>query len=269
MPTINIGEQEIHYIETGSGDTLLVLPDNLHSSRAYTKEMDYFSDRFHVLSFDYLGTGRSTRAVKYQDEREYDLWNYRADWACHLLLELSIDRCYVMGAGEGALVALHIAGKQAKLHQLTIQAVIADSFLSRLDRRTLHRSLDVREHYYVRNAESLMQQHGDDWRQVLDADTSFLRRIADRGGYELPDFILNSITCPVLLTGNLHDALTPGIAREFARISAIIPDCSVYLASRSGHRSGREHPLMWADPDSFRKVSDIFLSKAQRVLLRK
>ena len=172
MPAVNIGEQEIHYIETGSGDTLLVLPDNLHSSYAYAEETDYFSD-----------------------------------W-----------------------------------------------------------SLDTREHYYTRNADSLLQQHGDDWRQVPDADTLFLWRIADRGGYALHDFVLNSITCPVLLTGNLHDALTPGIAGECARISAIIPDCSVYLAGRSGRRSGREHPFMWTDPDSFRTVSDMFLSKAQRAL---
>jgi pimeloyl-ACP methyl ester carboxylesterase len=264
MPKIHIGDQEIHYIEKGSGDTMLVFPDNLHSSQAYIEEMDYFSDRFCVLSFDYPGTGRSTREVKYQDEREYDLWNYWADLACHLLLALDIDGCYAAGAGNGALAALHFACKQAELHKLATKGVIADSFLARLDSRTLHRSLDVREHYYVRNAESLMQQHGDDWRQVVDADTLFLRQIADRGGYELPDFALNSIACPVLLTGSLRDRLTPGISQEFARISAAIPNCSIYLASESGHPFGEEHPLMRTDPDSFRKVSDMFLSRVRR-----
>jgi len=264
MPKIDIGEQGIHYSEKGSGDTLLILPDNIHSSRAYDEEIVCFSDRFHVLSFDYPGTGRSTREVKYQNEREVDLWNYWADFACHLLLALDIDGCHVMGAGGGALVALHFAGKQAKLHKLAAKGVVADSFLGELDGRTLHRSLDSREHYYVRNAESLQQQHGDDWRQVVDADTLFLRRIADRGGYEVPDFVLNSISCPVLLTGNLQDALTPRISQEFARISAIIPDCSVYLTSKSGHPFGHEHPFMWADPDSFRKMADVFLSRVRR-----
>lgn len=264
MPRIDIGEQEIYYSEKGSGDTLLMFPDNIHSSRAYDEEMDYFSDRFHVLSFDYPGTGGSTREVKYQDEQEHDLWNYWADFACHLLLALDIGGCYVMGTSEGALAALHFAGKQAKQHKLAMKGAIADSFLGEVDGRTLHRSLDRREHYYVRNAELLQQQHGDDWREVVDADTLFLRRIADRGGYELPDFVLNSISCPVLLTGNLQDALTPRISQEYARISAIIPDCSVYLTSRSGHRFGHEHPFMWTDPDSFRRVSDMFLSKAQR-----
>jgi pimeloyl-ACP methyl ester carboxylesterase len=264
MPKIDIGEQEIHYIEKGSGDTILVFPDNLHSSQAYVNEMDHFSDRYHILSFDYPGTGKSTREIKYQDERIVDLWNYYADLACHLSLALNIDECFVMGTSGGALVALHFAGRQAKLHNLRTKGVIADSFLSELDSRTLHRFLDVREHYYIRHGETLRQQHGEDWRQVVDADTRFLRQMADRGGYEFPDSVLNSITCPALLTGNLQDSLTPRIAREFARISEIVPDCSIYLASKSGERYGHEHPLMWTDPNTFRMVSDMFLSRVKR-----
>jgi len=264
MPTIDVAQQEIHYTEAGSGDALLLFPDHLHSSQAYADELGYFSDRLHVLCFDYPGTGRSTRDVKYQDEVAYDLWNYRADFACHLLLELGIGACSVMGAGGGALVALHFAGRQAMLHDITAQSVVADSFLARMDGRTLHRALDAREHIYVRNAGALREQHGDDWREVVDADTAFLRQMADRGGYALPDFVLNTIRCPVLLTGSLRDPLTPGVADEVARISGIVPDCSVYLASTSGHRHGEEHPLMWTDSDTFRTMSDMVLQKGAR-----
>jgi hypothetical protein len=34
-----------------------------------------------------------------------------------------------------------------------------DSFLADWDGRTLHRWLDVREHFYVRNEKSLQEQH--------------------------------------------------------------------------------------------------------------
>lgn len=261
MPTIDIAELDIHYLEEGSGDLMLVFPDNLYASQAYVDEIAYFSDRFRVLSFDYPGTGRSTREVKYQDERDHDLWNFRADLACHLLMALDVDGCYVMGAGGGALAALHFAGKQARLHRLITRGVIADSFLPRLDRRTLHRALDTREHFYVRNTEPLRQQHGDDWREVVDADTALLRRMADRGGYAVADFVLNAIRSPVLLTGSLKDPLNPGIGQAYARIAGIIPDCSVCLVSTAGHPYGEEHPLMWTDPDSFRMVSDLFLSR--------
>lgn len=265
MPLIDIAEQEIHYKEAGSGAALLVFPDNLHASPAYADEITHFSDRFRVLAFDYPGTGGSTRDVRYRDEYEYDPWNYRADFACHLLLALGVDACYVMGAGGGGLVALHFAGRQAQLHGLTALGVIADSFLARLDSRTLHRSLDRREHTYVRNADALREQHGDDWRQVVDADTAFLRQMADRGGYAVPDFVLNSISCPVLLTGSLKDPWTPGVAHEYARISGIVPDCTVHLESTSAHRFGEEHPFMWTDPLSFRRISDAFLAKAGSV----
>jgi pimeloyl-ACP methyl ester carboxylesterase len=261
MPKIDIAGLDIHYVERGSGDPMLIFPDNLHASNAYLDEIDYFSDRFHVLSFDYPGTGRSTREVRYQDEREYDLWNFRADLACHLLLDLDLAECYALGTGGGALAALHFAGKQSDLHGIRARGVIADSFLSSLDGRALHRWLDTREHYYVRKTESLTQEHGDDWRQVVDADTAFLRRLADHGGYAVPNFVLNGIRCPVLLTGTQRDPLFPGLAQAFAQISSIVPDCSIFLPSRSGNPYGEEHPLMWTNRNLFRRMADSFLRR--------
>jgi pimeloyl-ACP methyl ester carboxylesterase len=259
MPTIAIGEQDIHYTDEGSGDVLLIFPDNLHSSHAYADEVAHFADRFRVISFDYPGYGRSTRDVMYGDEREFDLWNYHADLACHLLEPLGIESCTVMGTGGGAWPALHFAGKQVHQHPLRVRGVIADSFLARVDARMLHRSLDVREHFYVRNARRLQEQHGDDWRAVVDADTAWARRLADRGGYEVPDFVLNAVACPTLLTGHLQDHMTLGIAAEYARIAGIIPNCAIHLAARSGHRH-IEHPWMWSNAAEFRAVADRFLA---------
>ena len=260
MPTINLGEQEIHYIEQGEGVALLIFPDNAHAAQGYAAEIEHFAARFHVLSFDPAGAGQSTRAVKYHDEREHDLWNYQADWACHLLMALGIEACFALGAGFAAWSALRFAGKQARLHHLTVRGVIADSFLGAMDARTLHRALDKREHYYIRRVDWLRQQHGDDWRAVVDADTAFLRRLAEHGGYELPPGALNAISCPTLLTGSLRDDTLPGIAAEYARLATLIPDCSVYLTSSSGHRYGDEHPLIWTAPTLFRSIADQFLA---------
>ena len=261
MPTIDIGGQTIHYLEEGAGEALVVFPDDLHAASAYEREMARLAERYRVLAFDRPGCGASTRDVRYHDEIEFDPWNYRADLACHLLQDLGLDRCFAVGAGGGALAALHFAGRQAKLHRLTVLGVIADSFLADVDGRTLHRALDRRAHFLVRHGDSLRQEHGDDWQQVIDADTAFMRRIADRGGYAVADGVLNAIRCPVLLTGNLHDDVTPGIAREFARVAGLVPDCSVFLASESGHRHGEEHPLMWTDPETFWGVAETFLAR--------
>lgn len=260
IQTIKFADLEIFYREKGTGETLLIFPDHLHTSAAYREEIDYFAGRFHALAFDYPGRGRSTREAKYPDEQAFDLWNFWADLACHLLMELEIESCYALGVGGGARAALHFAGKQAGQHGLTALGVLADSFLADLDGRTLHRALDTREHFYVRNEKRLAAEHGEDWRQVVDGDTAVLRQIADRGGYAVHDYVLNRIPCPVLLTGHLQDPLRPGVAAEYARLAALIPQCSLYLAAGPNHPY-LEHPFLRTDPATFRAVADRFLAQ--------
>ena len=173
MITIDIAEIQIYYTRNGFGDTFLIFPDNHLTSLAYEKEIDHFANDFEVIAFDYPTTGKSTHEIKYPDERQVDYWGFLADLACHLLLELKINQCYALGVGGGALTALHFAGKQAPQHNINLHGLILDSFLADWDSRTLHRWLDVREHYYVRNEKSLSDQHGKDWRQVLDEDTKY------------------------------------------------------------------------------------------------
>lgn len=209
MPAMDIGEQEIHYRERGAGEALLIFPDDLHAAAAYEAEMAHLADRFRVLAFDMPGTGASTREVRYLDERAFDPWNFRADFACHLLLGLGVDR---------------------------------------------------REHFLVRHGDALRRQHGEDWRAVIDADTAFVRGLADRGGYAIGEHVLNAVRCPTLLTGSLQNDVMPGIATAFARMAGVIPDCSIYLTSTAHHCHGEEHPLMWAAPETFRDVVDRFLA---------
>jgi hypothetical protein len=176
-----------------------------------------------------------------------------------LLLKIRIDSCNAFGIGGGALVAMHFTGKQAPQHGLDIKGLIADSFLADWDSRTLHRWLALREHFYARNAEGLQEQHGDNWRLVVDEDTHFLSQLADQGGYAILDSFLNAIASPVLLTGYQQDQGLPNITQEYARISGVIPDCSLYLGGKQQHPYiGR--PFMWSDPDMFQQVADLFLS---------
>ena len=219
--------------------------------------MAYFSNRFDVITFDNPTTGKSSHAIHYPDERQVDYWGFSADLASHLLLELDIHQCYAIGVGGGSLSALHFTGRQAKQHQIEVKGLIADSFLADMDSRTLHRWLDVREHFYVRNEKQLKDQHGEDWREVVDRDTRFLRNLANHGGYAIPDSFLNAITCPSLLTGYIEDQTLPGIAAEYARISAIIPNCNIYLSAKSNHPY-LERPYIWTDPKGFHTVADLF-----------
>ena len=260
MPKIEIADIEIYYTKSGSGDTLLIFPDNHLTSRAYQQEMDHFSNRFEVIAFDYPTTGKSTHEVKYPDEREVDYWGFWADLACHLLIELGITHCVALGVGGGALTGLHFAGIQAPDHHIAVRGMVLDSFLADMNTRTLHRWLDVREHFYIRNEESLKEQHGENWRAVLDQDTHYLRKLADQGGYQVPEFMLNAISCPVLLTGHLEDRILPGLAHEYARLSSRIPHCSIYLSARANHPY-LERPFMWTDRAAFQNITGQFFRK--------
>jgi pimeloyl-ACP methyl ester carboxylesterase len=260
MSFANIADIKIFYTITGAGERLLLFPDNHLSSLAYRDDIDTFAKRFEVIAIDYPTMGQSTHEVHYPDERQVDYWGFWADLACHLLMELKIERCFALGVGGGALSALHFAGKQAAQHKLQVQGLILDSFRADWDARTLHRWLDVREHFYVRNEKALQAQHRKDWRQVLDEDTRCLRQLADHGGYAVPDQILNAIRCPTLLTGHLSDPALPGLAAEYARISSLIPNCSLYLSAKANHPY-LERPFMWTDPESFRTVVEVLLNQ--------
>ena len=257
MPIYAIAELEIHYVDQGQGEPLLFLPDNILAASAYKEEFDHLAQRFRVIVMDYPGRGRSARQDPYPDEHEYDLWGYWADLGCHLLQELGIEACHLVGSHGGALVALHVAGQQARQHDIRPLSAVCDSFLPEMDMRSLHRMLDRREHYYRRQSRNLAQQHGEDWRAVVDADTAFVRRMADRGGYAVPVATLNGIACPTLLTGCLADPRTPGIAAQYARLAERIPDCSVYLASETGHPH-IEYPWLKSNAVLWRAQSDLF-----------
>lgn len=257
MPSITLGAFQIHYTLTGRGEVLLLFPDNLHAAQAYEQEIAHFAARFQVLVFDYPGFGGSSHAWLYPDELAVDYFGFRADLACHLLAELGIAACHVLGAGGSALAVLHFAGRQAALHKQRPLSLIADSFLADFDARALHRWLDRREHFYVRNARRMEAWHGPDWRDLVEADTCFLRGLADRGGYAVPEKFINAIPCPTLLTGCLQDAALPGLAREYARLSSLIPNCAIYLAGAAEHLY-IERPFLWSNPTAFYQVADLF-----------
>lgn len=257
MPSINIAEIQIYYTKSGAGEPLVIFPDNHLTSKAYQQEIEHFSQNFTVIAFDYPTTGKSTHEVMYPDERDVDYWGFWADLTCHLLIELEINHCFALGVGGGALVGLHFAGKQAPDHRIKVQGLVLDSFLADMDTRTLHRWLDVREHFYVRNEKSLIDQHGEDWRTVVDQDTKYLRNLADQGGYQVPEFMINAIACPTLLTGHLEDRILPGLSNEYARLSSLIPHCSVYLSAQANHPY-LERPYMWTDSEAFLRMVDPF-----------
>ncbi|NIW46394.1 MAG: alpha/beta fold hydrolase [Gammaproteobacteria bacterium] len=237
---------QIFYRQQGSGPLLLVLPGNTATSTLHQGELAYFSDRYCTASLDFLGTGQSDRVAEWSEH----WWVDAADQAIHLVDHLEYSDCILMGVSGGAAVAL-----LAAIHYPErVKAVIADSCVERFTMKMADRN--VRQGRLQRTPEQVQfwqSAQGDDWEQVIDADTTMLLHFAEQGG----DWFagrLKEIRCPVLLSASRQDSFLPNVVRELAKMSAQIADSMVFI-----NGSG-EHPLMWSSPDDFRSICDQFLS---------
>ena len=239
-------QHQLFYRQQGDGPLLMILPGNTASSATQQGELDYFRDRFHVVSPDFLGTGQSDRVEVWADQ----WWLECACQAVALTEHLGYKTAIIMGASGGGIAAL-----LAAIHYPhRVSAVIADSFVEivppdlfrkRVIAERSNRSLDQIKFWEY--------AHGPDWEQVVDADTSMLERFADQGADWLRGE-LGKIKCPVLLTASLKDTMLYQPAQQFCRMVETITNCCIYLHHDGGH------PLMWSMPDAFRSVSNNFLS---------
>ena len=93
---------------------------------------------------------------------------------------------------------------------------------------------------------------GEDWEAVIEADTAMLTRLVDRGGDWLGDS-LSRIACPVFFTASLEDQMLIQPGTYILQMLAQVQDGRAYINQHGGH------PLMWSDPDSFRKAIKGFL----------
>jgi pimeloyl-ACP methyl ester carboxylesterase len=98
--------------------------------------------------------------------------------------------------------------------------------------------------------------HGNDWEEVVAADTAMIERFAEESG----DWFkgrLGRVECPVLITAGRTDEVIPESAKQAVSMAAQIPDGYVFI-----HKAGA-HPLMWSDPEDFRSMADCFLAKIE------
>ncbi|UCC88215.1 MAG: alpha/beta hydrolase [Anaerolineales bacterium] len=250
MPYLKWIGQRLFYRERGEGDLLLVLPGNTASSACHGGELEYWSDRYHVTSLDYLGTGGSDRVPVWAD----DWYDQGAHQAAALVERLGRSTCLVMGTSGGAVVALLMAA----LYPGRVRAVIADSFGERYPQELVQTTLIENRAQRTPGQVGFWEAaHGDDWEQVVEADTEMLVRLARRGG----DWFgsrLEQIRCPVLLTASREDELVPDAGPQMCRVAAQIADCRIYVNNSGGH------PLMWSRPQDFRAISDHFMSTIEQ-----
>lgn len=248
MPTFSNDNLSLFYREKGSGRLLLILPGNTASSACHEGELDHFGQHWRAASLDFRGTGKSQRLSTWPD----DWWHRCADDAAALITHLGERNCLVMGTSGGANVALLLAIKYPD----KVSAVIADSCAEifspeGLRNEVSHRGLRTRE-----QIEFWQYANGDDWQEVVNADSKLLLNFADKGG-DLFNGALATIKCPVLFTGSLKDSYIPDIGEQNVRMAKQVQSSRTFLSNEG------DHPFMWTCPDLFRAVACQFLKRSE------
>jgi pimeloyl-ACP methyl ester carboxylesterase len=207
-------------------------------------ELKYFGRQYHVAGLDFWGTGHSDRIPVWPD----DWWEQAAHDSAALIEHLGYSQAILMGTSGGALVAL----LDAILHPNRVRAVIADSAVECFPAPVLSREVQGRFPATEEQARFWRWAQGDDWEQVVKADSNFLLRFEQAGGNCFQGR-LKEIQCPILLTGSLADTSLPDVEVQLHGMADQIRTSRLYLASSGSH------PLMWSRVDEFRREADKFL----------
>jgi pimeloyl-ACP methyl ester carboxylesterase len=246
MPFFHTADRRLFYRDQGSGPLLLLLPGNTASSASYQSEQDYFSQWFRVVALDFWGMGQSERCARWPA----DWWEQNAHDAWALLDHLKAPDCIALGSSGGAVVALLLA-----IHAPDrVRAVVADSGAAAFSADHLHAIVAGREQPPAELIAFWRHAHGDDWSQVVAADSAFLMYLAAQGGADWSQGRLPQVGCPVLFTASLRDSAIPEPARQALTMAAQISGSQVFLVNAG------DHPLLWTCPDQFRVACQAFLS---------
>ncbi len=248
MPHFIHNSRRLFYREQGNGPLLIILPGNTASSACHEEEMTYFSRHYHAVALDFWGTGQSDRADVWPD----DWWETDAYDVSALIKHLGEEQAVLIGTSGGGIVAL----LTAILFPDRIRAVVADSCVEKYPAQMLRDVVSRRQEHTKRQIAFWLFAHGNDWLQVVDADSDRLLRAAKQGGVDRIQGRLKDIRCAVLLTGSLRDNMLPDIGQQMCNMAAQIPNSRLFLVN-----SG-DHPMMWSRREDFFHVSDYFLKES-------
>lgn len=235
---------ELFYREQGTGPLLVILPGNTASSACHMGELEHFGARYHAVALDFWGTGQSERLPVWPD----DWWVQCAHDVAALVAHLGEGPAILVGCSGGTAVALLAAIE----HPEDVRAVVADSEVEVYPAAELEIALRDRAQRTEGQVAFWRHAHGEDWEQVVSADSAMLRRFGELGG----DYFhgrLNEVRCPVLFTASRADPLLPDVEAQVLSMVRQVPDSRVYL-----HGQG-DHPLMWSQSAAFRRVCGSFL----------
>lgn len=96
---------ELHYIEQGQGDSLILLHGNGESCEYFEHQINRFSKQYRVIAIDTRGHGKSPRG-----EKPFTIKQFAEDLH-DFMDEKGIDKAILLGFSDGGNIALEFALK--------------------------------------------------------------------------------------------------------------------------------------------------------------
>ncbi len=208
------------------------------TGKAWTSQLHYFGDRYHVIAPDLPGFGQSARNSQVQ--RVDDL----APWLLAWLGALGIDRFALGGNSMGGRVALKAAQSAP---ERVLALVLLSAVGVRLPKAPIQNPLEVRPSHFMDNMVYDPQQFRriTPYRTLADAQELAQGR-ATYAVYQsnvieaADDLVLSKLSMPSLLIWGRHDAIIP-LAYGEALVKAL-PDASLLVLERAAHLPHMEDP---------------------------
>lgn len=96
---------QLHYIEQGQGDPLILLHGNGENCGYFEHQIDCFCKDYHVIALDTRGHGQSPRG-----EKPFTIKQFAEDLHC-FMDEKGIEKAVLLGFSDGGNIALEFALK--------------------------------------------------------------------------------------------------------------------------------------------------------------
>ncbi len=264
MPRVGVNGVELHYVEVGGGDPVLMIMGFGGDHLAWGFQVPALSARYRVIAFDNRGAGQSSVPdVPYSTRM-------MADDAVGLLDALGVERAHVIGASMGGMIAQEVAlGHPGRVRSLQLHCTYArpDGYMQALMEawRTMRTKASPEE--WLRTVALWLfsprtyNERPDFIEMVIQTGlasahpfslTGFLRQGEAVRGHDALDR-LRGLTHPTLVSVAEDDVLVPPrFARELA---AAVPAAELRVIEGAGHA------YFWERADVFNAMCLEFLDR--------
>ena len=263
MPTTRANGIELHYVEAGDGDPLLLIMGFGGDHQAWAFQVPALSASYRVISFDNRGTGRSSVPDAPYTTR------LMADDAVGVLDALGIDRAHVLGVSMGGMIAQELAlnhPRRVRSLQLHCTYARSDAYMRALMDvwRTVRTKSTAEE--WLRTVALWLFSPVTFARRPELVETVIQTGLANPYPFSLTGFVrqgeavrghdaldrLPALACPTLVSVGEHDVLVPP---RFAReIAAAVPKAELRIVDDGAHA------YFWERADVFNAMCLDFLA---------